>query len=148
MSARPPSAVPAERPIKRKPAWEIDEYASMRFTFRWTSAARFPIARDATAIPANAQVQRCASCGNAVRSSRKARAKAATFVAADMNAVTVVGAPSYTSGVHMWNGADDDLKPRPAMIIVRPRTRSVSPERPRDATAPLIPANEIEFVAP
>ena len=94
MSARPPSALPAERPISRKPACEIDEYASIRFTFRCTSAARLPIASEATAIPANAHVQRCASCGNAVRSRRNASANAATFVAADMNAVTVVGAPS------------------------------------------------------
>ena len=30
-----------------------------------------------------------------------------------MNAVTGVGAPWYTSGVHMWNGAAATLKPRP-----------------------------------
>src|SRR5215467_11616585 len=108
MSARPPSALPVESPISRKPACEIEEYASIRFTFRCTSAARFPIASDATAIAAHAHDQRCSSDGNAVRISRNASAKAATFVAADMNAVTVVGAPSYTSGVHMWNGADDD----------------------------------------
>ena len=31
-----------------------------------------------------------------------------------MNAVTGVGAPSYTSGVHWWNGATEALKHRPA----------------------------------
>ena len=77
-----------------KPACEIDEYASIRFTSRCTSAARLPIASDATAIPANAHVQRCASCGNAVCSRRRPSTSAATFVAADMNAVTGVGAPS------------------------------------------------------
>ena len=30
-----------------------------------------------------------------------------------MNAVTGVGAPWYTSGVHMWNGTAATLKPRP-----------------------------------
>ena len=30
-----------------------------------------------------------------------------------MNAVTGVGEPWYTSGVHMWNGAAEALKPRP-----------------------------------
>ena len=35
---------------------------------------------------------------------------AAAFVAADMNAVTGVGAPSYTSGVHMWNGRGGRLE--------------------------------------
>ena len=37
----------------------------------------------------------------------------ATFVADAMNAVTGVGAPWYTSGVHMWNGTAATLKPRP-----------------------------------
>src|SRR5437763_16608992 len=117
MTARAPSAVPAERPIRMNPACEIDEYASSRFRSRWTSAAKLPTTSDATAIPANAHDQRCASCGKAVRTTRSATVNAATFVAEDMNAVTVVGAPSYTSGVHMWNGADEVLKPSPATII-------------------------------
>ena len=135
MSARPPSAVPALSPISRKPACEIDEYARIRFTFRCTSAARFPIASDATAIPANAHVQRRASCANDVSSTRSASSSAATFVAADMNAVTGVGAPSYTSGVHMWNGAAEDLNASPATISASPSTSSRSPERPCPPTA-------------
>src|SRR5437868_14227250 len=109
-----------------KPACEIDEYASMRLTFRCTSAAKLPTTSDATAMPASAHDQRCSSDGNAVRSSRNASMNAATFVAADMNAVTGVGAPSYTSGVHMWNGAADDLNPSPVMIIASPSTSSVT----------------------
>ena len=79
--------------MRMKPACETDEYASIRFTSVCTSAAKFPITSDATAIPANAHVHRCASCGNAVRMIRSVSENAATFVAADMNAVTVVGAP-------------------------------------------------------
>ena len=94
MSARPPSALYAETAINMKPAFETDEYASRRLTFRWTSAARLPIASEATAITARAIVQSCCSCGNAVTRIRKVRKSAATFVAADMNAVTDVGAPS------------------------------------------------------
>ena len=30
-----------------------------------------------------------------------------------MNAVTIVGAPSYASGVHMWNGTADTLNANP-----------------------------------
>ena len=30
-----------------------------------------------------------------------------------MKAVTDVGAPWYTSGVHMWNGTAASLKPKP-----------------------------------
>jgi hypothetical protein len=37
------------------------------------------------------------------------RINAVALVAADMNAVTGVGAPWYTSGVHWWNGAAEAL---------------------------------------
>src|SRR5581483_32246 len=144
MSARPPSAVPAETPMRMNPACEMDEYASRRFTSVCTSAARLPMTSDATAMPASAHVQRCASCGNAVRITRKVSANAATFVADDMNAVTVVGAPWYTSGVHMWNGAADDLNASPAMIIARPSTSSRSWELAEAA----IWANPMWFVEP
>ena len=32
-----------------------------------------------------------------------------------MNAVAGVGAPSYASGVHWWNGTTAALKPRPTV---------------------------------
>ncbi len=54
----------------------------------------FPIASEAQAIAATAYVQRRASCGNAVVRTRNIRTSATVFVAADMNAVTGVGAPS------------------------------------------------------
>jgi hypothetical protein len=85
-----------------------------------------PTAIDAHAIPASAHVQRCCSSGNAVSNNRKVTTSAAIFVAADMKAVTGVGAPWYASGVHMWKGAADVLKARPATIIARPRTSSSS----------------------
>ena len=80
--------------MSMKPACETEEYASIRFTLRWTSAARLPIASEAQAIAATATVQRCASCGNALTSTRSATTSATVFVAADMKAVTGVGAPS------------------------------------------------------
>src|SRR5206468_9495996 len=131
-----------------KPACEIEEYARIRFTFRCTSAARLPIASEIVAMTAKAQPQRCWLAGNAVVISRNARSSAATLVADDIHAVTVVGAPSYTSGVHMWNGAADILKPRPATMRARPSTRKVSPVRPFAATAAAMPWNEIVPVAP
>ena len=79
--------------MSMKPACEIDEYASMRLTFRCTSAARLPTASEAHASTATTIVQRCASCGNAVRSTRSITISAVAFVAAAMNAVTGVGAP-------------------------------------------------------
>ena len=46
---------------------------------------------------------------------------AATFAAAAKKAVTGVGEPSYTSGVHMWNGTAETLKARPAMTKTMPK---------------------------
>jgi hypothetical protein len=40
-------------------------------------------------------------------------ANAAAFTPADMNAVTTAGAPSYASGVHIWNGTADTLNAKP-----------------------------------
>ena len=109
-----------------KPACEIEEYASSRFTSLCTSAARLPIASEAHASTAIAIRQTSSCAGNAVTSTRYVTTSAAAFVAADMNAVTDVGAPWYTSGVHMWNGAAEALKPKPAITIARPAKSSVS----------------------
>ena len=49
---------------------------------------------EAQAMTATATVQRRASCAKAVSRMRRVSMSAATFVAADMNAVTEVGAPS------------------------------------------------------
>ena len=85
-----------------------------------------PTASDTHTMTASAIVQSSASPGNAVVRRRSASTSAVTFVAAAMKAVTGVGAPSYTSGVHMWNGAAETLKPSPTMIIARPASRKRS----------------------
>src|SRR5262249_12479842 len=41
--------------------------------------------------------------------------------ATDRYAVTVVGAPSYASGAHMWNGAAEILNSRPTAVVVSAR---------------------------
>ncbi len=51
---------------------------------------------------------------------RTITANTATFDAVARNAATGAGAPSYTSGVHRWNGTSDSLKARPISIIARP----------------------------
>ena len=109
VAARIMESVFAAIGISMKPAWETDEYASIRLTPFCTSAATLPITSDAVASTARATVQRCASAGKATRRTRSVTSSATAFVAADMNAVTGVGAPSYTSGVHWWNGAADAL---------------------------------------
>ena len=44
----------------------------------------------------------------------------ATLGAVAKKAVTGVGAPSYTSGDHIWNGTADTLKHSPMMISTMP----------------------------
>jgi hypothetical protein len=61
-----------------------------------------------------------------------------------MKAVTEVGAPWYTSGVHMWNGAAEILNARPARIIASPARRNAS----SPASAAAICAKPISLVAP
>ena len=48
-----------------KPACEIEEYASSRLTFDWTSAAMLPHASEITASTATAIVHTSRSSGNA-----------------------------------------------------------------------------------
>ncbi len=40
------------------------------------------------------------------------------FEATERNAVIVIGAPSYTSGVQKWNGTAEILYPKPAMMRI------------------------------
>ena len=58
--------------------------------------------------------QRSAMGSSPSPQSRITSAKAATFDNEAMCAVTGNGAPSYTSGAHMWKGTAESLKPTPA----------------------------------
>src|SRR4051795_8774887 len=55
---------------------------------------------------------------NTDRKTRRNAANAAAFTPVDMKPVTAGGAPSYASGVHMWNGTAATLKAKPT--ITRP----------------------------
>ena len=81
--------------------------------------------------------------GKATTSTRASRPSAAALGAAEKKAATGVGAPSYTSGVHMWNGTAETLKARPdrmkTMPNSRPMERSVWPE-----TTPAITSSWVE----
>src|SRR5262249_60382100 len=57
---------------------------------------------------------------NPAAKTRRKAAKTAAFGPVLINPVTMVGAPSYTSGVHRWNGALAILKPNPTSIIAAP----------------------------
>ena len=89
------------------------------------------------------QISLCS--GNAVTRTRSITTSAAAFVAADMNAVTDVGAPWYTSGVHMWKGAAETLNAKPGEDhrepgdeerVVRRLVRPRSAEKPSSPVAP------------
>src|SRR5436305_5618332 len=84
------------------------------------------------AIHASGKYQRLAIDGKVAMNTRPIAANAADLVATDMKVVTRVGAPSYTSGVHMWKGAAEALK-------ASPTDRNPIPSRSRtllDAPAP------------
>src|SRR3954454_6109438 len=91
------------------------EYASMRLTLDCVTPATVPtiIVAAARTQTASAHVPRSGS--NAERNTRTNAANAAAFTPVDMNAVTAGGAPSYASGVHMWNGTADTLKANPTI---------------------------------
>src|SRR5256885_164318 len=92
------------------------EYASIRFTFSWTSATTLPAVIVNAARTAKTLDQSTASGPMPDTSTRRIAANAAAFGATDMNAVAGVGAPSYASGVHWWNGTTAALNPSPTVM--------------------------------
>src|SRR5438874_190321 len=84
---------------------------------------------------------------NAVSNTRISAANAATLVAADMNAVTAVGAPWYASGVHMWNGTAETLNANPtARRPIAANDSGIGPMCPWEARA--IAARFVVWAAP
>src|SRR5271165_2792920 len=79
---------------------------------------------------------------------RRNTPSAATLVVTAMNAVTGVGAPSYTSGVHWWKGATEALKHRPATHSATPVSVSGSVARLPLDRAEAIAEKSVEPVAP
>src|SRR5438309_6478708 len=67
----------------------------------------------------------------------------AAFEPTDRNAVIGVGAPSYTSGAHMWNGTAAILNPTPATRRITASTRRLSCSCPANTVA-----IERKFVVP
>ena len=86
----------------------------------WPMAAKAPSAIEAIATTITICCHWPTQVPNGPISTRMARPTAATLGAPAMNAVTGEGEPSYTSGVHMWNGTADILKARPATMNTRP----------------------------
>src|SRR5215467_6946221 len=89
------------------------EYASIRLTLVWATPTTVPTIIVSAATGQSTMVQLARSGSSAERNTRTNAAKAAALTPVDMNAVTGGGAPSYASGVHMWNGTADTLNAKP-----------------------------------
>src|SRR5581483_6107560 len=102
----------------------MDEYANIRLIFVCTNAAILPTVIVNTARIAKTSCQSNAPGGTTMTKARKNAAKAAAFVATLIKAVTGVGAPSYTSGIHHWNGTSPTLNPKPTSNNPPPTTNN------------------------
>src|SRR5664279_3177770 len=109
-----------------KPACATEEYASIRFMSVWVIPMTEPMIMDAAAMIATTGCHVQAIGCSAEKQTRRIAANAATFVQDAMNAVTGVGAPWYTSGVHRWNGPTEALNSRPTRTSASPPISSTS----------------------
>ena len=114
--------VPAAIPESIYPACAMLEYASILLIFVCTIAVILPRIIDAAARRAIISLTRPPRKSNVRMNTVMNAAKAAAFTPVDINAVTVVGAPSYTSGTHMWNGTAPTLNANPIMSRPAPTT--------------------------
>src|SRR5262245_19745076 len=113
MAAEMPEKLAAAKATSRYPACAMEEYASMRLTLFCMSAPKFPRVMESAA---EIQISQNHSVGFVAKSTRSRTANAAAFGPVDIKATIGAGAPSYTSGVQMWKGADATLKPRPTIM--------------------------------
>src|SRR5690348_948924 len=101
------------------------EYASMRLTDSCRPATRFATVMVATASAAMTGGQPFdhdveLESPKTTRRTRSIIAKAPAFTTTAMYVVAGVGAPSYASGVHMWNGTALTLNTRPTSTSTPP----------------------------
>src|SRR5829696_7340437 len=91
------------------------EYASIRFKFDCATPTTVPTIMVRMASAQMTGVQSARSGSSAERNTRTNAAMAAAFTPVDMKPVTTVGAPSYASGDHMWNGTAAILNAKPTI---------------------------------
>src|SRR6059058_5065564 len=90
------------------------EYARSRVKLFCIRAATLPKVIVAIATIANVEYQSTLIVDKPTMNTRNAAANAAIFAPEASNALTVVGAPSNASGIHMWKGTTAILTPKPA----------------------------------
>src|SRR5687768_10186061 len=96
----------------------------MRLMLVCTTPTTVPTIMVIAATTASIGIHCVCSESSGYRNTRTKAANAAALTPVDMNAVTIVGAPSYASGVHMWKGTAEILKKKPTAS--RPIVRNVS----------------------
>src|SRR3954462_10846122 len=89
------------------------EYASIRFRFVCATPTTVPRIIVAAAMTQTIGDQSALNGSNDDRNTRANAANAAAFTPVDMKPVTMAGAPSYASGVHMWKGTAEILNAKP-----------------------------------
>src|SRR5438270_12701138 len=107
-------------------------------------AARLPSVRVATATAASSGSHISRAPANGPRKMRSRNAIEAAFDATERYAVTVVGAPSYASGAHIWNGTAEILKSNPTEVVVKARKTTGS----QTGRAAIAAATSDNFVEP
>ena len=85
-------------------------------------AAKLPMSKEPTAMMPSICCQSIASGNKPSTSKRIMMANAASLGAPPIIRVMAVGAPWYTSGIHMWNGTTPSLNARPATTNTKPNT--------------------------
>src|SRR6185503_19810460 len=135
------------RPSSMYPACEIELYASRRLIFDWLMAARLPTVIVATATTASMGSQASRAGASGPRKRRSRNANDAAFEATERYAVTVVGAPSYASGAHIWKGAAEILNSRPTAVVATARNTSGS-QASRAAKAAVTSASRVDPARP
>src|SRR5581483_10594092 len=107
----------AIKPSNMYPTCEMEEYASRRLRLVCVSAARLPPVMVAIETNTSSGTYTARSGYKPHSMMRSNMAHAAAFTATDMNPVTLVGAPSYASGAHWWNGIAAILKSSPTDVV-------------------------------
>src|SRR5256712_9157951 len=93
------------------------EYARRRVKLFCINAARLPKVIVAIATIAKVEYQSMLTLVIATMNTRKAAANAAILATAAKRGLTVVGAPSKASGIHMWKGTTGIFTANPATNI-------------------------------
>src|SRR5262245_25983338 len=110
------------------PACAILEYASIRLMLLCTTAEILPqsiVTAEITDSAIGICIVAWLPAGTIALKTGIRALKAAALPAVLMNAVTTVGAPSYTSGAHWWNGNAAILKERPTVTSAAPMANNV-----------------------